>query len=99
MIEPAGQMMDWSPRARETQSRQRFIEAWQQALQGGDPPSIDALLAAVDGPASVEFRRDLESLDSVFRQRLSQGDDQTPGQGGATMNFAPTPTADHARRD
>ncbi|HVA50441.1 MAG TPA: protein kinase [Pirellulales bacterium] len=92
MIEPAEQTMDGSPRAREAQSRQRFIEAWQQALQGGgDPPSIDVLLSAFDGPASVEFRHDLESLDSVFRQRV--------GQGGATINFAPDASVDHVRRD
>jgi eukaryotic-like serine/threonine-protein kinase len=98
MIEPTGQTMDGSPQSRQAQSRQLFIDAWQQALRtGGEPPSIEPFLAAFNEPACVEFQRDLQSIDSLFRQRLSQEEVGTsPGDDGATMNFIPDPTANHS---
>jgi eukaryotic-like serine/threonine-protein kinase len=96
MRQPTGQTMDWSPGAREAQSRQRFIGAWVQALAGGEPPMIDDILAEIGESESVDFRRELESIDSLFRQRLSGSD-----LGAATINFerhgAPT-VADAGRK-
>ena len=76
--------MDGSPQSQQAQlrqahSRQQFIDAWQQALRtGGEPPSIDPFLVAFDEQAGVEFQRDLQSIDSLFCQRLNQGDDGAP---------------------
>lgn len=98
MSERTGHTMDWSLNARAAQARQAFIEAWQQALRdGGDPPSIDRLLAAFDEPPSIEFRQDLQSLEALFRKRLSGGDGSVPPEAmGATLNFGPGPTVDRA---
>src|SRR5579885_2727289 len=99
MSEPTNQTMDWSPGAREAHSRQRFIGAWVQALGGGKPPDIDEILAAFSDPPSVDFRRDLESIDSLFRQRLAGGDGNAPADPGATINFdGGGPTVNDAAR-
>lgn len=88
MNELTGQTMDWSPGAREAQVRQRFVDAWERALKGEDPPSIDELLAAFEEPGSVDFRRDLESIDSLFRQRLSGVEAAASAKRGpATVNL------------
>ncbi|HVX16304.1 MAG TPA: protein kinase [Pirellulales bacterium] len=89
MSELDGQTINWSPDASWAQSRERFIEAWQQALRdGGEPPSLDRVLSAFAEPPSVEFRRDLESLDADFRGRR-RGGQMPPTNDGATVNFAP----------
>jgi serine/threonine protein kinase/tetratricopeptide (TPR) repeat protein len=88
MTEPTNQTMEWSPGAREGQSRERFIGAWLQALGGGEPPEINEILSAFGEPPSVEFRRDLESIDSLFRKQLDAGKGNSRfGDGAATLNF------------
>ncbi|HWB11705.1 MAG TPA: serine/threonine-protein kinase [Pirellulales bacterium] len=101
MNEPTNQTMDWSPGAREAQSRERFIGAWLQALGGAEPPEIDEILAAFGESASIDFRRDLESIDSLFRKRLTSGNgDSGFGGGAATVNFdrRADPTVNDAAR-
>jgi serine/threonine-protein kinase len=99
MSEPTNQTMDWSPGAREAHSRQKFIGAWVQALGGGEPPEVDAVLAALGEPPSGEFRRDLESIDSLFRERLSTANGNS-GAGPATVNLQrhDDPTVNDAAR-
>lgn len=98
MREETGQTMDCSPPSKAAQSRQEFIEAWQQVLgAGGDPPSIERMLAAFDDPPSVEFRQDIESLEALFRERWNRGEgSMPPAAAGATMNFTPGRTVGRA---
>lgn len=100
MSERSGQTMDLSPDARAAQVRQEFIEAWQLALgDGGEPPSIERMLAAFDESPSLDFRQDLESLEALFRARWSQSGGPAPPEAtDATMDFTPGPTVDRAAR-
>src|SRR5271165_7148368 len=69
----------------------RFEAAWQQALQGQPPPSIDVCVdAAPEGERGL-LRQELQKLESEYRQRLGQvaGPAAAPGSAGASTESGP----------
>src|SRR5262249_11853664 len=74
--------------------RQRFEAAWQKALVGGDPPAVDAFVAAAGAAERPALREELTKLDAEYRRRLAQ---MRSLQGAAILAVSLDPAADRRR--
>jgi tetratricopeptide (TPR) repeat protein/tRNA A-37 threonylcarbamoyl transferase component Bud32 len=74
--------------------RRQFEAAWQEALQGGAPPQIEAYLRQIPGPQRLALFGELQQIDQDYQQRQLRQSDPTaviPDLADQTCTEQPAP--------